>query len=134
MSANPDKKKGKLPRFGKLNAARPRLSQGPPPAPKGMKRSTKVALAMAGTAAIVTYMATREPVCKPANPNDWNAPANPQPCRQSSRTSSSGGGAWRWSSGQHLDHDNQVDIEQHARCGLARRVRCDRLIDLRTWG
>lgn len=98
MSINPDKKKGKLPQFGKLNAVRPLpepTSGGALDAPKGMKRSTKVVLAMAGTAAIVTYMATREPVCKPANPNDWNAPANPQPCRQSSRS----GGSWYWSSG-----------------------------------
>ncbi|MEQ1615259.1 MAG: hypothetical protein ABL904_21110 [Hyphomicrobiaceae bacterium] len=99
MSVNPEKRKGKPPRFGRAKVDQPLPRNGEPPAPTGMKRSTKVVLVMAGTAAIATYMATREPVCKQPDPNDWNSPANPQPCRSSSRTSSSSGGAWRWSSG-----------------------------------
>ena len=101
MSVSPEKRAGKRPRLGKFEVARQAASPPgdgiPPDAPGGMKRSTKVVLAMAGTAALVTYMATREPVCKQPDPNDWNAPVGPQPCRKSWWSSS--GGSWRSTSG-----------------------------------
>lgn len=101
MSVSPEKRAGKSSRFGKLDGARrvasPAGDRPPCEAPSGMKRSTKVALAMAGTAAIAAYIATREPVCKQPDPNDWNAPAEPQRCRKS-WWSSGGGGSWRSSS------------------------------------
>jgi hypothetical protein len=92
MSSQPDKGKRSPPRktFGRLGAKVANMAGAVDAAP-GMKRSTKVVLVMAGTAALATCMATRQPACQQEDP------ANPKPCPSSGSRSSSH--YWHWGGG-----------------------------------
>lgn len=90
---------GRSPRLSRSGRAGRRAPDGNGPAyvAPGMKRSTKVTLAMAGVAAVGVYLATREPRCRPVDPNN-PLEQQQQPCRSSSSSSSSGR-TWHSSSG-----------------------------------
>jgi uncharacterized protein YgiB involved in biofilm formation len=63
-----------------------------------MKRSSKVALVMAGTGALAAYMITREPHCRTDDPNRTE-PCRSSNWRSSSGSSSSGRGYYWWGTG-----------------------------------